>query len=369
MIDRRAACVGVLAALALGSGCAGTTLGSGPGKKIVAAKVPDAVPDAERAFEKGLRLLNRGPRHYDEAHEAMERAVEIDANLFEAWHNLGFIDVRKGRYPDAVENYQRALKIQPASRATALGLAQALQKAGDMSRAHALLRERVQADPADFELRLFYIAALRDGGEADQALEETLAILSRDSHSAEGFNALGLVYRTLKRNGLAETAFRRAAELDPRAAYVWNNLGLLSLDRGNDQEAFAHFSKATELDPSYSAALLNRAVVYLDCGAYDKAEAELLRAVAVRPADPEIHVALGVAARGRGKFAKAAQHYEKALELQDDYGPALYNLGVLFMDHQENKKRARESFLFFRKVASADDPRNEDARVRLQLLK
>lgn len=370
MIERSRMLLTALIALAVAtaSGC-GTT-GTGKAKpKIVAAKLPDAQPEARRHFEEGMRLIGLGPRHYEKAREALEKAVDIDAKVFEGWHNLGFLDARQGRWSESVANYQRALDIQPGSRATMLGLAEALQRVGRYPRAQGLLAKWMEAYPEDLELRLLYVASLRDGGKPRAALEEILKVLARDSNRAEAFNALGLVHRRLAHPALAETAFRRAAELDPKAAYVWNNLGLLALDRGDDQEAFRHFSKATEIDGRYIEALINKAVVYMDCGAYDLASAELEKALNVDGKDPDLHVALGVAARGSGKFGKAVSHYERALELHPDYPPALYNLGVLFMDHQENRRRARESFLLFQKVAGSDDPKRKDVKTRLTILK
>jgi Flp pilus assembly protein TadD len=226
----------------------------------------------------------------------------------------------------------------------------------------------LKADANDEEIRLLYVSALREAGETDAALNQVLGLLAKNSNNAVAFNALGLIYRKQGKGGLAETAFRRAAALDPKAGYVWSNLGLLALDDKNDQEAFAHFSKAIELDPNYVEAILNRAVVYLDCGAYEQALEELKKAVALRASDPDVHVALGVASRGLGKMALAIQHYEKALELQPDYPPALYDLGVLYMDHRDDKKNAREKLLLFRKVSSSDDPKQEDATLRLKML-
>ena len=48
--------------------------------------------------------------------------------------------------------------------------------------------------------------------------------------------------------------------------------------------------------------------------------------------DAESQVALGVASRGDGKFDQARKAYERALDIEPDYPPALYDLGVLYMD-------------------------------------
>ena len=47
----------------------------------------------------------------------------------------------------------------------------------------------------------------------------------------------------MEKHALAESALRRAAELDPKNAEVWNNLGLVALARGRDREAFDAFEQ------------------------------------------------------------------------------------------------------------------------------
>jgi Flp pilus assembly protein TadD len=356
------ALLGLLGAAACGSsGSAGSTKST-----IAPAVLPDAKPEAKSFFEEGLRLYHLGPAHFEKARGEFERAVKIDKNLFEAWHNLGLVEARLGRLADARESLARALKVQPGSRRTAVALAEAHGRAGQWDEAAAVLGKRVTAAPDDKELRFRYIHALREDAKLGEALEEVKGMLAKDSKSAAAFNALGLVYYRMEKYGLAESALRRAAELDPKAAVVWNNLGLVALARGHDQQAFQSFEKAIGLEPQYKEAHLNKAVVYLDCGDYKRAARELDKAADVDPKDPEVHIARGVAARGMKRF-------DEARALRPDHPAALYNLAILYMDFQENtpqnKKKARENLLLFRKVAASEDPRRADALTRLKELK
>mgnify|MGYP006175257281 CR=1 FL=1 len=66
---------------------------------------------------------------------------------------------------------------------------------------------------------------------------------------------------------------------------------------------------------------------------------------------------------------RARDAYERALELRADYPPALFNLGVLYMDFLPDKKKAREHLILYRKVAPTRDPRQKDAEARLRELR
>lgn len=356
-------------ALALAAAGCGASAGVSPRGKVTVATLPKVRPDAQARFDEGMRLLEAGPKRYEKARVEFVAATELDDKLYEAWHNIGFVDARLGRWETAKDAFERALALQPGSRKSVLGLGEALRALGRARDAQAIYAARLKADPDDVDLRYEYIRALRDGGQAPQALVEVRKILQQDSRNARAFNALGLVYLHVGKHALAEQALRRAAELDPKSAAVWNNLGLVALDDGRDVQAFQHFQKASEIDAGYGEAYLNKAAVYLDCGDYAKAAAELERARKIDPGDPRVHVALGVAARGQKRFDEAAAAYEQALALRPDYPPALYNLGLLYMDFKEDRKKARENLLLYRKVAPPNDPRLAEATSRLKELK
>src|SRR4051812_35600541 len=156
----------------------------------------------------------------------------------------------------AAEAFQRALALQPAARTTVIALGEVWGRGGRWADAAALYGERL-ASGEDPDLRLRRVQALREAGKTTEALDEVRALLAKDSKNAAAFNALGLVYYRMDRLPLAESAFRRAIELDPKSkttAPVWNNLGLVALGRGRDQEAFAAFAQAAELDRGHREA-------------------------------------------------------------------------------------------------------------------
>jgi Flp pilus assembly protein TadD len=96
---------------------------------------------------------------------------------------------------------------------------------------------------------------------------------------------------------------------------------------------------------------------------------ELEAAAKARPDDPDVLVALGVAQRGLGKPEDARRAYEGALAVAPEFPAAHFNLGVLFMDFLPDKKKAREHFQVYRKVAPSADARQKEAESRLKELR
>jgi Flp pilus assembly protein TadD len=365
--------------LLLAAGC-----GSAGGAKTLTAggapvALPAAKPEARVHFEEGLRLME-DPAQSEQAAAAFQRATKADRTLFEAWHDLGVVQARQGRWEDAAIAFGKALEIQPGSRRSMLALAEAYLNGRHPSDAVGLLEPHIPSESKDareeasvVEMRLLFVRALREAGKYQRALDEVEKVLARAGRSARGFNALGLVYYRMDRPALAEAALRRAAELDPKSAEVWNNLGLVALARGRDREAFENFDKAGQLDGDFIEARLNKAAVLLDCGDYTRAFSELEKAQRVRSIKPELLpellVSLGVAARGVGKNEEARRAYEGALAVAPDLPAAHFNLGVLFMDFLPDKAKAREHLRLYRKVAPSADPRQKEAELRLKELR
>jgi superkiller protein 3 len=369
-------CALSLAGLAGAAGCHGHAAShSAAAHPITPVALPKANPEAQSEFEQGVLVMKTGRKHYKEARVHFTKATQLDGKLFEAWHDLGVVETALGNYDKAVDCFERALDIQPGSRRTILAYGESLRRAHRPQKAAKVYAKWLDADPKDAEMRSRYGQVLREAGDLEEALEQARQILSQGGSSGENvaqtvvaYNALGLTYYKMGKLDLAETAFRKAADLDAKSAFVWNNLGLVAFDRGHDQEAFLNFQKASELDPKYLQARLNKASVYLDCGDYKHAREELVEAVRIDPNDAEAQVALGVAARGDGKLDEARRAYERALDIEDAYAPALFNLGVLYMDFDKDKAKAKDFLTQYTQSGDATDAKRQEAQARLKEL-
>jgi len=361
-------------ALTLGAGCGHKAAAPGAAVNPIApVALPKTNPEAQAAFDEGLRIMKTGRKHYKEARKPLERATQLDPRLFEAWHNLGVIETAVGNFDAANDDFRKALDIQPGARKTLLAYGESLRRAHLPKKSAEVYAKWLNSDPNDFDMRARYGQVLREAGELDESLEQARNLLGMAGenvpHTVIAYNALALTYYKMGKYELAETALHKASDLDPKSAFVWNNLGLVAFERGHDQEAFLDFQKASELDPKYVQARLNKAVVYLDCGAYKHAREELQKAVDIDPNDAEAQVALGVAARGDGKFDLARKAYERALDIEPDYPPALYDLGVLYMDFDKDPAKAKDFLTQYTQAVAKDDAKRGDAEARLKELK
>jgi tetratricopeptide (TPR) repeat protein len=337
-------------------------------------KLPPTKPEAVDALKDAARLVRLGPANYDRATERLRAAAELDVNLWEAWYDLGWVQLQLHHPADAVPALEKALAILPTHvpAVEALGAAYSdLGRSADAARLYRGWLDRRADDPKGAPLRVLLGGALRRAGKLDDAIEALRTALRQQPRSTAALNELGLVYQAKGQLELADLVLHRALEVDDKskaAAETWNNLGLVALARRRDQEAFAHFDQAARLDPQLTVARRNKAIVYLDCGDYQRAVDELKQVTKADAADGEAWIALGVAERGRGKLDEAQRAYDQALELSPLAPDALYDLGVLYMDFKKDQARAYKRLGEFVKAAPANHPKRADAEARLKEL-
>jgi tetratricopeptide (TPR) repeat protein len=125
----------------------------------------------------------------------------------------------------------------------------------------------------------------------------------------------------------ARGAFEHALRLDDRSAWAEYMLGKIRWLEGDAKGALPHVRRATELDPRSDQAWYGLAVCYANLRNYNEAIAALRRALARREASAQYHTALGEMLAYRGDAEDGRRHYERALELKPDYGPACALLG------------------------------------------
>src|SRR5262249_17393933 len=78
------------------------------------------------------------------AREACERALALDSRSPEVRVTLGELFRLTGKYPEAIREYQRALKLRENFADATLGLGSALASAGRFSEAEAALRAAIE---------------------------------------------------------------------------------------------------------------------------------------------------------------------------------------------------------------------------------
>jgi Flp pilus assembly protein TadD len=156
----------------------------------------------------------------------------------------------------------------------------------------------------------------------------------------------------------AEKAFRLALDRNPQDPAGLVSLGKICFERQHFKNALAHLQKATQMDPSNRDAWMGLALVAqrmnnksLAKEAYRQARrldspppspnAERDSGPLEKPAalrNPKDLNDLGEALYSQGKIEAAMEQFQKSLEADPHYLPAMNNLGVVFFHRGERDK-------------------------------
>ena len=264
----------------------------------------------------------------DEAELLYVRAAVVDDSAAVAY-GMGRVSEERGEYTQAIEQFQRALTLQPGASVVHYNLGQAYRELGEFDRAgEALARSgpsRVaMADPLMHELTTLAIGALphlarghaaaREGRLADAETAYRQAVAA-DATNVRAHESLGTL---LVRRGSPEAAvehFGVAVRLEPGNAQAHSDLGVLLSELGRNDAALEHLGRAVELEPGLLEALLTLGNVQTRMGSLDEAEATYRQVLENDAANGDARLGLGAVLAQTGDFDSAATELREALRL------------------------------------------------------
>ncbi|MEO6079373.1 MAG: tetratricopeptide repeat protein [Steroidobacteraceae bacterium] len=125
---------------------------------------------------------------------------------------------------------------------------------------------------------------------------------------------------------------------------------------GQTADAELQFRQLMDAAPEFAGAAYNLGVLLLGQNRLDEAEVALLEAVRRAPHSDMALTELGLVQRQRGKFAAAAESYDKALQANPDHAPAWRNLGVVRDMYLGEPAAAVEPFERYKALSGEDRP-------------
>jgi Flp pilus assembly protein TadD/TolB-like protein len=332
----------------------------------------DLVDNVDRAVEVFERALQVDPRYalahagkaeallrrYGATHEAAaleqarassKRALELGPELARVHFTAGLVHSAAGEGAAAVDQFQQALKIEPASADALRELANAYDKVGRTAEAEATLRRAVDLRPDSWaackDLGVFYN---RHGRLLDALpLFRRVVVLTKDNYAS--YNNLGGLYLRLGRHAEAAANLQKSLELHPTTA-VYVNLGNIHYFEGRFAEAAESYRKATELTPTDERAwgALADALRWVPgksdeaAGAYAQAIALAEKQASLKPQDPELRSRLAMYRAYSGDAAGADVDLRQALRLDPSDGTILFR-AALVQEQLGRRKQALES--------------------------
>ena len=231
-----------------------------------------------------------------------------------------------GRFPDAISQYQAALRVNRNYVEAHSSYGNVLRQVGRLPEAIAECRTALQLDPNYARAHNNLANALLDTGQVGEAVEhyhEALRLMPDDAKMH--FN-LGNAWLRAGRETDAIQEYLTALRLDPDNEEAHYNLGNVFLKDRRNEEAIAHYSAAVQIKPEYVEARNNLGNALLEAGRTALAIAELEAAVRSRPDYAPAHNSLGAALFHAGRLREAIAEFAVALRIKPDFAEARQNL-------------------------------------------
>lgn len=219
---------------------------------------------AVQFFRDGLSFLSK-----DDCEKALtyfEKAVESDSAYADAWAQAGFCNEKLGKHAEALEASKKAVTLRPSAESYFnIGLASFYLK--QYKEAAEAYRQSIKLDPynsADgyYALGLVY----REWGKADEEIQAyKQAIRARPDYTV-AYERLGSRYLKSKKYNEAVEVFRQLTALKPGDAMAPNSLGEAYIELNRLNDAAESFRQSIRLKPDYGKAYYNLGKTLLAMG-------------------------------------------------------------------------------------------------------
>lgn len=245
----------------------------------------------------------------------------------------------KGKYAEAQNYYQQAVKRNPRDVNARIGYGMALAKLFKLDAADEQLNKALAQDPnnpgAHAAKTLAMLNRLQSSSNTirksrDVVLKEAEAEAQRALDSnvqiPEAHYAMGAVLKEQGRLPEAAAEFKKSTQIDPKFADGYTGQGLVQIAQNTPGAAISNFKQAIRLNSGDFTAHYGLGQALLNQGQTDAAIKELNIAQYQFPNSWPVRLALGTAYERQGNTVAAVREYQESIRIKPE-NPAAY-LGI-----------------------------------------
>jgi putative PEP-CTERM system TPR-repeat lipoprotein len=298
-----------------------------------------ADPNDASALISAAQLAIQAKR-LDVAEQKIQAAAKRAPNTLSLRHTQAMLLFEREQYDKALVALQDILRAQPKFVPAIILAAMTHLQRGEPNQAETLLRPMAQS--GNVPLRRLYATALLRMGDARAALDALKPLLSSEAVDASLLTLAAEVATTLKDHTQATAYYERAAALTPESSGLLALAGISRLAGGESVKGLEALEKASGLSGESIGADAVLAVTHLQRGEYAKALAAARKIQAKTASSPVGFHLAGGAYLGLKDAPAARKQFERAVEIDPAYWPAVNNLARLdVLAGQKDAARAR----------------------------
>mgnify|MGYP001236528817 CR=1 FL=1 len=313
---------------------------------------------------------------YTNAVAELEKILKLVPNHPRVLYQMALASLMVNDVSRAISSLEQAVEAAPDSAEAVVLLAELRLRRGDASAAVQLLEPFVQRHPENWQARLLLARAYQARNEVDRVLGVYQGLARDFPTNPTPWLLTGLIQRERNQLDAARKSFENAVRIRPgylpaveqlvqldlmarrfddarkraeaelarhtNSPLPWMLLYQVHLFQTNLPEAERALLKAVEVAPDYRPAHSELARIYVATGRQKQAIERLESVVKANPRDIIPLMQLALLHSALTNYTEARKTYERILEIQPRYGPALNNLAWLLAENLGELDRAYE---------------------------
>ena len=322
-------------------------IGSGTQTIPSSGSQADINKEAQAAYRAGTTAIANND--FKSAEAQFEKVVHLAPQIEEGHSALGAVQIRLGKFPQAIKELEKALALKPGDLSAQTNLALAYQQTGVNRKAIPLFekleleaRKKPASDPSH-TLPSFVLAAYaRSLAATDQlpaAIAKMKAAVAESPQNAELRDDLGSLYAQQQSWLSAVSEFQQAIKLNPQFAAAHMHLGVVLLMQQQVSAAIPELMEASQLAPNSALTATELGKAYAANNEDDKAIMAFQHAISLDSAFTEAKYHLALALQRTGHDRDAVPLLRQVVEAEPKNAEAGASLGFALL-HTGNAKDA-----------------------------
>lgn len=271
-----------------------------------------------------------------EAYGDILKCVKLDNAKADYYVLFADIDYARQDFDGSEEHLQKALQLEPDNNEVRLKLAELFYYRARAipalyDEALKLLEEARTQQPHNPKAYLIEAMCYKEKGDTTQYLHRLQMVIDQDPKEVKAHLELGYFYQK-HLDPLGIDHYQNALHVDPANAEINYNLGLFYRDLGRSEEAkeqFQHLVSILHSGEYVANAYYQLGYFAMQEADYKEAVAMFTKAIETDPQFVDAYAARGETYENLAQFDQARADYNRALQLVDNFEPAIQGLNSI----------------------------------------
>lgn len=292
-----------------------------------------------------IAQLNSALQRFDKSAEAMEQMMKLDPSNLALKQNLSGIYLQLKKYDKALDLLNDVLEKNPNNVMLRTSLADVYLQQNDWSSAKKQLNMVLESDSLDPDTHLrigvaFYAQSIKDTLIIPEAIEVFKKYEKNFPTDARSYVYLGVLYRGIKKDSIAEQYFTRATQSSNWNGDAWWQLGWLYFDKQDFRTTIEVLNKAKQYVTDDFRIYMLLGISYNRSGLNEDSRIALERAHELNPADLNVLSSLGLTYDALKLHTESDSTYERALRIDPHFALVLNNYAYSLSERGLQLERA-----------------------------